>query len=215
MRGRLQVLLTATMLGVPASVSASDGDAWAQVRLLKPGEPIWVSTSETPLTELYYAAIEGEALRVALVAPTDASRAPREKIAELCAGPPDRRLVVSGEELDFTELCRLFPRERIVEIKTRRRSPAWRATAIGAGIGGGAALIPCGVAPQADGSTGACVFSGAALGAFVGWAVHSIRRGEIVTIYKEPRGRGEHRCGSLEARPRADGDHIVSPPFTP
>lgn len=213
MTARARALLAAAILVLTVASAASDEHAWARVRDLKPGERIWVSTGETPLTELYYAKLDDRTLRVAVVSATDASKASKQRVTELCAGSPDRRLVVAGEELDFPALCRVLPRDEVVEIKTRRRGPPWRAAAIGAGVGGGAMLVPCGVAPQANGSSAGCALAGAALGAMIAWTVHVLRRGPIAAIYQ----RAPASVGSREEEPvwPRVGDYIVSPPLTP
>jgi hypothetical protein len=194
----LLVLLTSEVASASASPLRSSQDdesqerhVWEQVMALKPGTTVWArSEASRALTELVVAKVTEDAIRAAVVSELKQSKASLEQVLPRCADSPNDRLVVSGETIDFTNLCQSLAREEVLEVHAIKKSSPLRSILIGSGITTAIALVPCDVAPQANGSATGCRLGAAATGALVGWAIHGLRPGKRTLIY-EAEGPGQ------------------------
>lgn len=186
LRGIVFSMVVASALGSGRSLTgeAEDIHDWGQVARLRSGTHVWVRTRDAPLAELVIARVTEEAMRAGVVSAIKNSTASEKQILSRCAAPTEDKLVVGGELVDFTSLCRTLSRDAVLEVHIRKRKSPLRSILIGSGITAAIMFYPCGVAPQANGSAAGCRLGAAAGGALIGWAAHGLGRGERVLIYE-------------------------------
>jgi hypothetical protein len=158
---------------------------WEQVMSLEPGTIVWLrSQSAQTLTELVVAEVTEDTITAGVVSGMKESKASEEQILSRCVTPSNSRLIVRGEVVDFTRLCRTLSRDEVLEVHARKKKSPLRSVLIGSGVMAALMIAPCGVSSQADGSATGCLISAAGVGALIGWAIHGLRRGKRVLIYE-------------------------------
>jgi hypothetical protein len=183
----ISLLLFALLIPSARSYGDESREAhdWEQVMSLKPGTTIWLRSQAAPtLTELVVAEVTEDTIVAGVVSEMKESKASQEQILSRCATPSNSRLIVGGEFVDFTRLCRTLSSDEVLEVHARKKKSPLRSVLIGSGVATAIMFAPCGVASQADGAAGGCLVSTAGLGALVGWAIHGLRRGKRVLIYE-------------------------------
>jgi hypothetical protein len=183
-RCALGVSLLTILLASRASFPDEAGtrSEWSEVARISAGEKTWVTTRDQAMTEYVMVHATEEGIRLALLSSYEMG-ASRKDVTAFCDGDVEGRLAVDGKLVPYSRLCRVVLRSEVREVYVRRRSSPLEAILVGALVGGGAMLIPCQAAPQADGSAAGCALSSMGVGALVGWGVHGMRRGKLVRIY--------------------------------
>lgn len=183
--GTLGLFCAVALLGTVASFADEPAvpSSWREVRKLRPGQTVWISTRDDGMTEHVMASATDDEIRLALTTGDETSGASEGEVTEFCASARKGQLAVDGTLFAFARLCRVVPRSDVLEVYVRKRSSPLRAILIGAVVGGGAMVFPCQVAPQGDASAAGCTLGSVAVGALVGWGVHGARQGKLVKIY--------------------------------